>query len=294
MARFFLQVGYKGTRYSGSQIQENALTVQAELEKALFVYFRVPVGLTGSSRTDAGVHALENYYHFDLDTEALGPQHAWRQAGGPERSLYNLNALLPPDIVTRGIYPVADDAHSRFQALSREYHYYVYRFKDPFMDDRGYYFPYQMDAGLLGEVAALVLENNDFSSFSKRGGQNRTPLCQILVSRWETNGTTWCYTVKANRFLRGMVRGLVGTMLQVGRGKLTVEGFKEVLRAADQGRADFSAPGHGLFLARVRYPEGLLTQGDPNGISAQRIATTSQGTGPAPEASVNGDDSYVE
>lgn len=255
MPRFFLQVGYKGTRYSGSQIQENAVTVQAELEKALQVYFRYPVGLTGSSRTDAGVHALENFYHFELTLEE---NHAWRQPGGPERGLYNLNAILPRDIVIRGVYPVSSEAHARFNALSREYHYFVYRTKDPFMDDRGYYFPYALDPDLLAEVAELVLKNNDFSSFSKRGGQSRTPLCRIEASHWQTTGTTWQYTVRANRFLRGMVRGLVGTMLQVGRGKLSVADFEGVIRAADPGRADFSAPGQGLFLARVRYPDGLL------------------------------------
>lgn len=261
MARFFLHVAYKGTRYSGSQVQENAFTVQAELEKALLVYFRMPVGLTGSSRTDAGVHALENFYHFDLETAALKAD--WLQTGGPERGLYNLNAILPPDVVIRGIYPVSADAHARFHALSREYHYYVYRSKDPFMDDRGYYFPYQMDPGSLGEAAALILTHNDFSSFSKRGGQNRTPLCEVEESGWDTDGPTWCYKVRANRFLRGMVRGLVGTMLQVGRGKLTVADFADVLAAADPRRADFSAPGHGLFLARVRYPEGLLEGRSP-------------------------------
>ncbi|TDW98995.1 tRNA pseudouridine synthase A [Dinghuibacter silviterrae] len=261
MTRFFLQVAYKGTRFSGSQIQENALTVQFELEKALQVFFRTPIGLTGSSRTDAGVHALENFYHFDLDAEALGEGHPWLQPGGRERSLYNLNAILPPDVVARGVYPVAGDAHSRFHALSREYHYYVYRAKDPFLDDRGYYYPYQMDPDGLRAAAAIVLEHTDFSSFSKRGAQHRTPLCVIEESRWETVGATWCYTVRANRFLRGMVRGLVATMLQVGRGKLSVDGFREVILAADPRRADFTAPGHGLFLARVRYPEGLLDGG---------------------------------
>jgi tRNA pseudouridine38-40 synthase len=258
MARFFLQVAYKGTRFSGSQIQDNALTVQWELEKALHVYFRIPIALTGSSRTDAGVHALENFYHFDVDPETLGEAHPWWQPAGRERILYNLNAILPPDVVARGVYPVAGDAHSRFHALSREYNYHVYRSKDPFMDDRGYYFPYQVDPDGLRAAAALVLEHTDFTSFSKRGAQHRTPLCTIEESRWETEGDTWRYTVRANRFLRGMVRGLVATMLQVGRGKLSVEGFGEVIRAADPRRADFTAPGHGLFLVRVRYPEGLL------------------------------------
>lgn len=255
MPRFFLQVGYKGTRYSGSQIQENAVTVQWELEKALQTYFRFPVGLTGSSRTDAGVHALENFYHFDLE---VADDHAWRQPDGPARGLYNLNAILPPDVVIRGAFPVSPAAHSRFDALSREYHYFVYRTKEPFMDDRGYYFPYSLDPDGLAEAAALILKNNDFSSFSKRGGQSRTPLCRIEESHWRTTGNTWQYTVRANRFLRGMVRGLVGTMLQVGRGKLSVADFEAVIRAADPGKADFSTPGHGLFLARVRYPEGLL------------------------------------
>ena len=257
MPRFFLQVGYKGTRFSGSQIQANALTVQAELEKALFVYFRIPVELTGSSRTDAGVHALENFYHFDLDPGAI-EKHAWDQPGGAERSLYNLNAILPSDVVIGRVYPVSPDAHARFDALSREYHYFVYRTKDPFMDDRGYYFPYSLDPDRLAEAAAIVLKNNDFSSFSKRGAQSRTPLCRIEESVWQTDGATWRYTVRANRFLRGMVRGLVGTMLQVGRGKLSIADFEEVIRAADPGKADFSTPGRGLFLARVRYPEKLL------------------------------------
>jgi tRNA pseudouridine38-40 synthase len=255
MARFFLQVGYRGTRYSGSQIQENALTVQYELEKALEVFLRSPVSLTGSSRTDAGVHAHENFYHVDLDAP---PTHAWLQPGGPDRSRYNLNALLPPDIVINGLFAVAPDAHCRFDALWREYHYWVYRVKNPFLDDRAYYFPYQLDTERMQAAAALVLGSQDFSSFSKRGGQNQTSICQVEESFWEIKGDSWRYQVRANRFLRGMVRGLVGTMLQVGRGKLTVSGFEDVLKARDPRLADFSTPGHGLFLARVGYPEGLL------------------------------------
>ena len=260
MERYFLQVGYKGTRYSGSQIQENAVTVQEELEKAFLVFFKTPVSLTGSSRTDAGVHALENFYHFDLDINGLTEAHPWLQPDGPRRSRYNLNAILPEDIVIKGVFRVPDDAHSRFQALSREYHYYVYRFKDPFMDDRGYYFPYALDVESMQAAATAVLNHEDFSSFSKRGAQHRTPLCRLEESTWEMEGTAWRYRVRANRFLRGMVRGLVGTMLQVGRGKLTVGDFEEILHARDSRLADFTAPGQGLFLIGVRYPEGLLTK----------------------------------
>jgi tRNA pseudouridine38-40 synthase len=258
MARFFLKVEYRGTHYSGSQIQENALTVQSALEKAMQVYYRTPIRLTGSSRTDAGVHALENFYHFDLDEALLSTTHPWLHADGEQRFLYNLNAILPPDIAVLGVYRTGGDAHSRFDALTREYHYFVYREKDPFLEDRAYYFPYLLDLGSMQAAAALLLNHADYSSFSKRGGQNRTPLCKVEESHWEAAGHTLCYRVRANRFLRGMVRGLVGTMLQVGRGKLSVPGFEGVLRAGDQRLADFSPPGQGLFLARVRYREGLL------------------------------------
>jgi len=261
MGRFFLQVGYRGTLFSGSQIQENAPTVQEELEKAMQIYYRMPVSLTGSSRTDAGVHALENFYHFDLDESLIPLHHPWNRPDGRKRFLYNMNAILPADIVVNGLYPVGESAHSRFLAISREYHYYVYRAKDPFLEGRGYYFPYQLDIRLMQEAAALIMTVDDFSSFSKRGAQHKTPLCRIEASHWESQGHTLCYKVRGNRFLRGMVRGLVGTMLQVGRGKLSVSGFSAVLLARDQQLADFSAPGHGLFLARVRYPDGLLRPG---------------------------------
>ncbi len=258
MGRYFLKVGYKGARYSGSQVQENARTVQWELEKAFLIFFRTPLGLTGSSRTDAGVNALDNVYHFDLDESQLKPGHAWLKPEGHIRALYNLNAILPPDIVIHGVYPVAPDAHCRFDALAREYHYYVYRLKDPFRDDRAYYFPYQLDGDKMQAAASILLNHQDFSTFSKRGTQNRTSLCQLEHSFWEMEGETWRYKVKANRFLRGMVRGLVGTMLQVGRGKLSISAFQAAIVAKDPRLADFSVPGHGLFLVRVYYPESIL------------------------------------
>lgn len=259
MGRYFLKVGYKGARYSGSQVQENARTIQWELEKAFLIYFRIPLGLTGSSRTDAGVNALDNFYHFDLDESLLKPGHAWLKPEGPTRALYNLNAILPPDIVIHTVYPVAPNAHCRFDALAREYQYFVYRLKDPFQDDRAYYFPYLLDGDKMQEAAAILLNHQDFSTFSKRGTQNRTTLCQLEHSYWEMKGDTWVYKVKANRFLRGMVRGLVGTMLQVGRGKLSISDFEAAILAKDPRLADFSVPGHGLFLVRVYYPESLLS-----------------------------------
>lgn len=246
MPRYFLEVAYKGTNYSGFQIQENAHSVQAEVEKALGIFFRQKVELTGSSRTDAGVHALQNYFHFDFEG-VIDP-----------RKLYNINAILPRDVVLKSIFPVGEEDHCRFDALSREYRYYIYRRKDPFLDDRAYFFPYKLDRAQLEAAAAIIPRYTDFTSFSKRNTQVKTFICAIRESRWIAENDCLVYQVMANRFLRGMVRGLVGTMLQVGRGKLTLEQFEEILHRRDNRHADFSVPGHGLFLLRVYFPDSIL------------------------------------
>ena len=243
MNRYFLEVAYKGTRYAGSQVQLNAITVQAELQKALEIYFRRPIELTGSSRTDAGVHARQNFYHFD-----------WPEAINP-KSVYNLNAILPPDISVVQLIPVPATAHCRFDAVAREYEYFIYKYKDPFLYDRAWFFPYTFDLKGLQAAAGVVGEYTDFTSFSKRNSQVKTFNCRILHSEWEQRGNCTVYRVKGNRFLRGMVRGLVGTMMQVGRGKITLEQFKEIIEARDCTKADFSVPGHGLFLQKVEYPD---------------------------------------
>ncbi|MGE5106648.1 MAG: tRNA pseudouridine(38-40) synthase TruA [Sphingobacteriales bacterium] len=241
MSRYFLELSYHGKNYAGFQIQDNAHTVQAEVEKALEVFFRYKFDLTGSSRTDTGVHALQNFFHFDTDIQ-IDP-----------KAVYNLNAILPQDIVIKSIYPVATEAHCRFDAVSREYKYFIYLQKNPFLEDRAYYFPYTLDMELLKEAAAIIPQYNDFTSFSKRNTQVKTFNCQIQTSEWAKEGECWVYNVKANRFLRGMVRGLVGTMLQVGRGKLNIGDFKKVMEAKDCSKADFSVPGHGLFLIKVEF-----------------------------------------
>jgi tRNA pseudouridine38-40 synthase len=249
MPRYFLEVAYKGTQYSGFQIQKNAPSIQQELEKALETFFRIPIGLTGSSRTDGGVHAMQNFFHFDYQ-ELID-----------KRGLYNINAILPPDIVLKDVLPVAPDAHCRFDALSREYRYYIYRKKNPFLADRAWYFPYTIDREKLDAAAAIIPEYRDFTTFSKRSTQVKTFHCSIYDSAWENGEDGLVYRVVANRFLRGMVRGLVGTMLQVGRGRLSVEEFAEVLRRKDNRLADFSAPGHGLFLFRVSFPDSIYPAG---------------------------------
>lgn len=241
MSRYFLEISYKGTAYSGFQIQENANSVQFEVEKALYTFFREQITLTGSSRTDTGVHAISNYFHFDLDREIR------------DENIYNLNSLLPSDIAVRRILKVKPEAHCRFDAVSRSYRYYLYSTKHPFLNDRAYYYPYRLKLDLLKAAAAIIPEYSDFSSFSKRNTQVKTFNCRIDVSEWYEEGACLVYHVKGNRFLRGMVRGLVGTMLQVGRGKKTLDEFRGIIEAKNNVLADFSVPGQGLFLESVEY-----------------------------------------
>ena len=242
MSRYFLEVSYRGTAYSGFQSQQNTgKTIQAEVEKAFAVLQREEVAMTGSSRTDAGVHALQNYFHFDYEGE-IHPQF-----------LYKVNAILPEDIVIRKLVPVNVEAHCRFDAVSREYRYYIYRRKDPFLQDRAFYFPYRLSVEKMREAAEVVKGYTDFTTFSKRNTQVKTFECRILESEWEMEGEKLVYHVRANRFLRGMVRALTATMLQVGRGRMDMEGFRGVIESRDCTKASFAVPARGLFLERVEF-----------------------------------------
>jgi tRNA pseudouridine38-40 synthase len=245
MSRYFIEVSYKGTAYAGFQVQQNANTVQAEVEKALGIYYRGVFQLTGSSRTDAGVHALQNFFHFD--TEHITDDATL------VKSVYHLNAILPADIVVKRLFPVKADAHCRFDAVSRSYTYTIYTQKDPFLADRAYYYPYDLDIDALKAVAAVVKGQHDFESFAKRNSQVHTFNCTILACEWNLNGQLLVFTITGNRFLRGMVRGLVGTMLRTGRGKAGVATFKAILAGKDPALADFSTPAHGLMLSAVNF-----------------------------------------
>ena len=247
MPRYFIELAYKGTAYNGFQVQDNADTIQGVLQKALAILFREEMALTGSSRTDAGVHARQNYFHFD--TDLIISSHA----------VYNLNALLPADIAVKGIFPVPATAHCRFDAVSRSYRYLIYGRKDPFLVETGWQYGFPIDFSALQSAAAVVQAHTDFTSFAKRNSQVHTFNCTIQHSGWQQDGDQLVYTVTANRFLRGMVRGLVATMLKVGRGQMTVADFKGVLEARDNQLADFSAPPQGLYLERVLF-EGELAK----------------------------------
>lgn len=247
MARYFLEVGYRGTDYSGFQSQENAQTIQSELENALGILHRDVFELTGSSRTDAGVHAEQNFFHFDRE-EPLHPQ-----------AIYKLNAILPGAIVVKNFHAVPAEAHCRFDALSRSYAYHIYTRKNPFLADRAFYFPYTLDLDRLQQAAQLLMQYNDFTSFSKRNTQVKTFQCMIQQSEWVRQGEELIYRVRANRFLRGMVRALTSTQLLVGRGKIELADFQRIIESKNCELASFAAPAHGLFLEAVHYPSELLT-----------------------------------
>ena len=256
MPRFFIEVSYKGTNYSGFQVQKNGITIQSEVEKALKIYFKKPFSLTGSSRTDAGVHALRNFFHFDLPSFTGNSDDiiaAAEEDLKDGKSIYHLNAILPKDIVIKRIFEVNEKEHCRFDALNREYKYYIYQEKDPFFQDRAYYFPYSLDIGKLKQAASMLIGRKDFTSFSKRNTQVNNFICTVCESEWIIEDRILIYRVKGNRFLRGMVKGLVGTMLKVGTGKISPDQLQTIINDRDCSQADFSVPSHALFLVKVSF-----------------------------------------
>jgi len=253
MPRYYIEVAYMGTHYSGFQVQRNANTVQAEMEKAMEILLKERIGLTGSSRTDAGVHARQNYFHFDCGSDLLRPG-----TNGSVPFIYNMNAILPGDIVVKRLIAVRDDAHCRFDAISRQYHYYIYWQKDPFLSGRAWYYPYTINMDLMQEAAAILKEYDDFTSFSKRNTQVKSFHCIIEESKWIIKEDHLYYEVKANRFLRGMVRALTATMLKLGRGKIGLSEFRSIIESKDCTAASFAAPAHGLFLMAVNFPVGYF------------------------------------
>jgi tRNA pseudouridine38-40 synthase len=241
MPRYFIEVGYKGTAYAGFQIQQNANTIQAEVENALQVFHRAKFELTGSSRTDAGVHALQNLVDVDSALE------------NTDKTIYHVNAILPKDIVVKNITLVKDDAHCRFDALHRSYRYCITTVKNPFLLEQAYHYPFILDINAMNECAKMLMEYTNFESFAKKNTQVFTYECTIFNNDWKEFNGVLEYNVKGNRFLRGMVRGLVGTMLLVGRGKHTVDDFRAIIESHDASKTDFSAPAHGLTLMEVAY-----------------------------------------
>jgi tRNA pseudouridine38-40 synthase len=246
MPRYFIEVAYMGTRYSGFQVQQNANTIQAEVTRALKIFFNKEFELTGSSRTDAGVHALQNFFHFDADVEVN------------KASVYNLNALLPYDIVVKNIFETNNDAHCRFDAIARTYHYQITKVKNPFYFGRAYYYPFVINTDLLNEMAIAIATFTDFTSFSKKKTQVKSFNCNIEYSRWVVEDNFLRYEIKANRFLRGMVKGLVGTMLRLAKKNKDVTELKNIFESKDSSAADFSVSSDGLILIAVQFNDDNL------------------------------------
>jgi tRNA pseudouridine38-40 synthase len=241
MPRFFIEVAYKGSHYSGFQIQQNANTIQSELEKAIALLHRTKVTLTGSSRTDAGVHALQNYFHFDFEGEIN------------RHFVYKMNAILPVDIVVKQLYKMPDHAHARFDAVSREYEYRIYRNKNPFLKGLALYYPYAVDLEIMQQAASIIEARNNFFAFSKTNTQVTNYHCTIYKSKWLFRDDLLIYNIEGNRFLRGMVRLLTASMLKTGRGKLTINEFASLFESSSL-KCGFSVSSEGLFLKAVKYP----------------------------------------
>lgn len=241
--RYFITFSYDGTAYHGWQIQPHSVTVQEELQKALSTLMRKPMEVVGAGRTDTGVHARKMIAHFDHDEVLDCPQ-----------LVYKLNKLLPRDIAVQHVEPVADGMHARFSAKSRTYHYYVHLDKNPFLRSYSWQVYGNPDFELMNRAARVLMEYKDFTSFSKVNTDTKTNDCTITEARWDRVGEDqWRFTVTANRFLRNMVRAIVGTLMEVGRGRMTIEQLRSVIEAKDRCRAGDSVPGNALFLVEVLY-----------------------------------------
>lgn len=251
--RYFIQLSYDGTGYHGWQVQPNGVSVQEVLQKALSTLLRQPTEVTGAGRTDAGVHASMMVAHFDWPAAHEGE-------GGEEAPLdctqltYKLNRLLPPDVAVQAVRPVGPDMHARFSATRRTYHYYIHTRKDPFLRGYSWQVNVPLDFALMNEAAQVLLEYSDFTSFSKTGTDVKTNICQLTEARWEQlKPGEWRFTVSANRFLRNMVRAIVGTLVEVGRHRMTISQMRHAIEAKDRQRAGESVPGHALYLTNIEY-----------------------------------------
>ena len=248
--RLFIRLSYDGGPFCGWQSQANAPSVQTEVERALSIAFGEKVTVVGAGRTDTGVNAVHFIAHFDLSVFPEEPT---------AHLLRKINAILPPAIVAEAFYRVADNAHARFDAVSRTYRYYIHTAKDPFAHHscRIWFTP---DVEAMNRAAQPLLGTHDFSSFEKTGGANKTDICTVSEVRWEAlDETHFVFTITADRFLRNMVRATVGTLLEVGRGRRAPEWVAEVLEARDRGQAGQSVIGEALFFENIRYPYPLQT-----------------------------------
>lgn len=247
MSRYFIELAYRGAPFCGWQLQPNGPTVQGELERAIGMLLRQPVRLVGAGRTDAGVHALYYVAHFDAERNDLHTDDAFTG---------KLNGIIPRDIAVYRIAAVPPCAHARFDAVSRTYHYRIATRKNPFTADSAYHFYRPLDAAKMNEAATILPEYKDFTSFSKLHGNAKTNLCNVSTACWIDGGNgELCFVITANRFLRNMVRAIVGTMIEIGLGKYPPIDIRRIILEKNRGTAGASVPPQGLYLAGIEYPE---------------------------------------
>lgn len=244
--RYFLAFSYFGAAYHGWQRQPNAITVQQVLEEALSNLLGKNIELVGAGRTDTGVHAKEMFAHFDFD-----------DIEDIEYLIYRLNAFLPSDIAVKEIFRVRDDAHARFDAIERTYEYWVMQEKNPFFKDTAHYLKHPLDVNIMNEGAAVLLKHTDFQCFSKSNTDVKTYLCQLRSVGWKHDGEKLIFVITADRFLRNMVRAIVGTLLDLGQGKTKLDDLEAIIKSKDRKRSGASVPAKGLYLTKVLYPRNI-------------------------------------
>jgi tRNA pseudouridine38-40 synthase len=240
--RYFIKLAYNGTQYHGWQYQPNASSIQETMNKAVSVLLRSDINLMGAGRTDTGVHAKVMYAHFDFETPFE-----------IQKFMHKLNSYLPKDIVVSDIIPVPDEAHTRFDATKRTYEYHINTFKDPFLQEQSWYFHQKLDVDLMNEAAKLLFKHTDFQCFSKVNTDVNTFDCTIFAAHWNQTNSKLVFTISANRFLRNMVRSIVGTLVNIGIHKITLDDFNNIIVGKNRDKAGFSVPAHGLYLTEIDY-----------------------------------------
>ncbi|KRO70378.1 MAG: pseudouridine synthase [Cryomorphaceae bacterium BACL11 MAG-121128-bin16] len=245
--RFFIELSYKGTNYHGWQEQPNANTVQAEINRALSTILNTNIEVIGAGRTDTGVHANQMFAHFDCDIDF-----------DIQNLMFKLNSFLASDIAIKDIFKVKEDANCRFDALSRTYQYHIIQKKDPF-NKTAYFLQNDLDIKAMNEACKYIIGKQDFTSFSKVNTQTFTNNCDVMFAKWELVNNKIIFTIKADRFLRNMVRAIVGTLLDVGFGKIIAADVAKIIAAKDRSKSGVSVPAHALFLTEVKYPNKIRT-----------------------------------
>lgn len=244
--RYFLELSYNGTKYHGWQNQPNAITVQEVIENALTMLLKRSISIVGAGRTDTGVHALQMFAHFDYESKI-----------DTNEIKYKLNSFLPNDIAIHAIFEVKQDAHARFDAISRTYLYRISLEKDPFNFERTYFLNNELDIDKMNEASRVLFDYSDFESFSKTKTDVKTFNCEIMKAEWVQHGNELHFTIKADRFLRNMVRAIVGTLISIGSNKIELKDLHTIIKSKNRGNAGFSVPAHALYLSKIEYPDHI-------------------------------------